>query len=653
MNLLTDRDGEGRVFVSTYPTMMGLIDESADGQRRFGVGHFDLVIIDEAHRSVFQKYRAIFDYFDSLLVGLTATPKDEIDRNTYSLFDLETGVPTDAYSLEEAVRDGFLVPPARSRCRSSSSDEGIRYDELSEDEKDQWDALEWGDDGASRIGSRPPRSIKWLFNNDTVDKVLAHLMTRGHQVAGGDRLGKTIIFAKNQAHADFIAERFDANYPHLRGEFARTITFRTEYAQSLIDEFLCGRRSHRTSRYRWTCSTRASTFPRSSTWCSSSLCARRPSSGRCSAGGRGSARTCSGQARTRRSSRSSTSAATLSSSVWIPRLQKARPPNRSASVCSSAALNWSRNCVAVPSRSRLPSPSEPSRLPTATRRPTPMSARDMLGQLHGEVAAMNLDNFLVRPQRRLVERYAKPEAWNGITRETAEELARHVAGLPAELDPEAEEAKRFDLLMLGVELAVLRSEPGFQKLRDRVREIASCLEELSAIPMVREHMALIQEVQSDEWWVDVTVPMLERVRRKLRLLARLVEKRHRRVLFTDFEDAMGPEERVELPGLAASVDFEKFREKARVFLRSHEDDVSIRKLRMNKPLTTADLASLEMMLEDSGCGGAEEINRGQSASLTVSGCSSGRWSVWTALRPRMLSPGSCRASVWAPTRSNS
>src|SRR5207302_11438149 len=111
VNLVTEKDAEGRVYVSTYPTMMGLIDEAADGQRRFGVGHFDLVVIDEAHRSVFQNNRAIFDYFDSLLVGLTATPKDEIDRNTYSLFDLEDGVPTDAYSLEEAVRDGFLVPP--------------------------------------------------------------------------------------------------------------------------------------------------------------------------------------------------------------------------------------------------------------------------------------------------------------------------------------------------------------------------------------------------------------------------------------------------------------------------------------------------------------------------------------------------------------
>ncbi|MEX5218593.1 MAG: DEAD/DEAH box helicase family protein [Nitrospira sp.] len=110
VNLVTEKAAEGRVFVSTYPTMMGLIDESGDGQRRFGAGHFDLVIIDEAHRSVFQKYRAIIDYFDSLLVGLTATPKDEVDRNTYSLFELEEGVPTDAYSLEEAVRDSFLVP---------------------------------------------------------------------------------------------------------------------------------------------------------------------------------------------------------------------------------------------------------------------------------------------------------------------------------------------------------------------------------------------------------------------------------------------------------------------------------------------------------------------------------------------------------------
>ncbi len=237
MNLVTEKDTEGRVYVSTYPTMMGLIDETRDGQRRFGVGHFDLVVIDEAHRSVYQKYRAIFDYFDSLLVGLTATPKDEVDRNTYGLFDLENGVPTDAYSLDEAVRDGFLVPPKAVSVPLKFQREGITYDDLSEDEKDQWDALEWDDDGDVPDRVEAEAVNKWLFNADTVDKVLAHLMTAGIKVAGGDRLGKTIIFAKNQAHAEFIAERFDANYPHYKGEFARVITFKTEYAQSLIDDF--------------------------------------------------------------------------------------------------------------------------------------------------------------------------------------------------------------------------------------------------------------------------------------------------------------------------------------------------------------------------------------------------------------------------------
>ena len=112
VNLVTEKNSTGRVYVCTYPTMMGLINAMTGSEARFGVGHFDLVIIDEAHRSVYQKYGAIFRYFDSLLVGLTATPRDQVDRNTYTLFDLEPGVPTDAYELETAVADGFLVPPS-------------------------------------------------------------------------------------------------------------------------------------------------------------------------------------------------------------------------------------------------------------------------------------------------------------------------------------------------------------------------------------------------------------------------------------------------------------------------------------------------------------------------------------------------------------
>src|ERR1019366_1355534 len=147
VNLVTEKDGQGRVYVSTYPTMMNLIDDTAEGKRRFGVGHFDMVVIDEAHRSVYRKYGAIFDYFDSLLVGLTATPKDEIDRNTYRLFDLERGVPTDAYALDDAVNDGFLVPAKAVAVTLRFPREGIKYADLSDEEQEQWDALEWDDEG--------------------------------------------------------------------------------------------------------------------------------------------------------------------------------------------------------------------------------------------------------------------------------------------------------------------------------------------------------------------------------------------------------------------------------------------------------------------------------------------------------------------------
>ena len=240
VNLVTEKSTTGRVYVCTYPTMMGMINATTGSEARFGVGHFDLVIIDEAHRSVYQKYGTIFRYFDSLLVGLTATPRDHVDRNTYSLFDLEPGVPTDAYELETAVADGFLVPPRVQQVDLKFPREGIDYDSLSDEEKEQWESLDWGDD-VDEIGL-PDRVAaaavnSWLFNKDTVDKVLRHLMEHGHTVEGGDRLAKTIIFARNHTHAQFIEERFNHHYPQHKGYFARVIDHYATYAQSLLDDF--------------------------------------------------------------------------------------------------------------------------------------------------------------------------------------------------------------------------------------------------------------------------------------------------------------------------------------------------------------------------------------------------------------------------------
>lgn len=237
VNLVTERDERGRVYVSTYPTTMGLINDVRDGRRRFGPGYFDLVVIDEAHRSVYQKYKAIFDYFDSFLVGLAATPKDEVDINTYHLFGLERGVPTDFYDIDQAVEDGFLVPPRGVDAPVKFQREGIDYDKLSEEEKEAWDALGWDDTGNIPNRVEAAALNAWLFNEDTVDKVLAHLMENELQVKGGDRIGKTIIFAKNQNHAESIMERFDVNYPKYRGTFTRAIHHGVNYGQTLIDDF--------------------------------------------------------------------------------------------------------------------------------------------------------------------------------------------------------------------------------------------------------------------------------------------------------------------------------------------------------------------------------------------------------------------------------
>src|SRR5207253_7902017 len=166
VNLVTEKETTGRVYVATYPTMMGLIEEREGEARRFGPGHFDLVVIDEAHRSVYQKYRAIFEYFDSFLVGLTATPTDEVDHNTYSLFELEDGVPTDAYGLEEAVRDKFLVPPRAVSVPLRFQREGMNYDQLSDEEKERWDAIVWDEDGAIQRTVEPEAMNRWLFTVD-------------------------------------------------------------------------------------------------------------------------------------------------------------------------------------------------------------------------------------------------------------------------------------------------------------------------------------------------------------------------------------------------------------------------------------------------------------------------------------------------------
>jgi type I restriction enzyme R subunit len=606
VNLVTEKHNEGRVFVSTYPTMMGLIDEAFDGQRRFGVGHFDLIIIDEAHRSVYQKYRAIFDYFDSLLVGLTATPKNEIDHNTYGLFDLERGVPTDAYALDDAVADGHLVPPRAVSVPLKFQREGIRYDDLSEEEKEQWDALEWNEDGTTPDSVDSAALNKWLFNTNTVDKVLAHLMTKGQKVAGDDRLGKTIIFAKNNAHADFIAERFNVNYPHYNGHFTRTITYKTEYAQSLIDDFSNKDKMPHIAISVDMLDTGIDVpeavnlvffkIVRSKTKFWQML-------------GRGT-RLCLnlfGPGKDKEffyifdycqnleffSQNPDHSDGTASEPLSI-RLFKAR-------------LEMIAELDKQLEAGRQVAEQADYKLNEAQLR------TELAAFLHQNVAAMNLDNFVVRPKRKSVEKYAKPEAWQKLGSDDFNDLAQNVAGLPTGLVDEDEEAKRFDMLVLRTQLAILQARPDFAGLSEKIQAIAGALEEQESIPAIKAQMPLIQAIAGDEWWEDVTVSMLEIARKRLRALVKLIEKGKKIVVYTDFEDELGEETEIDLPQVSTGMDLAKFREKARQFLRAHESHVSLQRLRRNQPLTASDITELERMLLEAG-GSPEIINEAREQS---------------------------------------
>jgi len=227
--------------------------------------------------------------------------------------------------------------------------------------------------------------------------------------------------------------------------------------------------------------------------------------------------------------------------------------------------------------------------------------------LRAEVAAMNVNNFIVRPHRRLVEHYAEAAAWESLSIENRSELEKNVAGLPSELIDNDQDAKQFDALTLRLQLAVLRAEPQFSTLRMQVEQIAGLLSEKANIPMVRAQMPLIEDLQTDAFWQDVTPTILERVRKDLRALIKLIEKVGRKPVFTSFEDELGTEAEIAFAQFTPGIDFQRFRAKARHFLREHQDIPVVRKLRSVEPLTAADLQEIERLLITEGIGSERDL----------------------------------------------
>lgn len=596
--ILGQDDAESRVNLATYPTIMNMIvgdSKDSAGVPKFGIGHYDLIIVDEAHRSIYQKYRAIFDYFDSLLVGLTATPQSEVDRNTYSMFDIEDDVPTFAYELDEAIDAGYLVPPRVVPVPLKFPYEGIRYDDLPDAEKEQWDELEWDAEGEIPDTVDPAVVNSWLFNTDTVNKALEVLMTHGHKVAGGDRLGKTIIFAKNNNHANFIAAQFDKNYPHLKGHFDRVITYQESYAPSLIEAF--GRKED--------------------------------------------------------NPHIAVSVDMLDTGIDVPEVVNLvffkmvrsktkfwQMVGRGTRLCADLygpgedkkdffIFDLCRNAEFFNAGMTGNEGSTGRSLSEATfavRAKLLRSARgagssslvtDLIHKLSGQVSLLPSANFLVKPHRQAIEKYAVPEGWAALSESDVAELESglaRIAGLG--MVAEKEEAKRFDLIVLNAQLASLEDPGSLGAYRRKIQDIAAALADQPNNPAIAPILALLEQIADNHEWESVSVEWLESVRRQLRGLVHLIEKKKRNVVYTNFTDELGELVEISLNGVHSGInDFKRYRQKVQVYLRAHLDLATLQRLRRNKPLTDLDLSELERILESSGAGSAEDLARARSEGL--------------------------------------
>lgn len=585
VDLLNDKEADGRVYLCTYPTMMGLIDEKRGESNRFGVGFFDLVIIDEAHRSVYKKYGEIFRYFDSLLVGLTATPKDEVDRDTYGLFDLEQGVPTDAYELDKAVADGFLVFYDGHQVDMRFPRRGIDYEALSEEEKEQWDTLDWGD---AEDDERPDRVDagavnNWLFNEDTVDQVLRYVMENGHKVDGGDRLGKTIVFARNQRHAEFIERRFNVHYPEFAGKFARIVSYKERDAQGLIDDFSIADKAPHIAISVDMLDTGIDVpeilnlvffkpvYSKTKFW---------------QMVGRGT-RTCE--------------------DLFGPGDHK--QDFRLFDFCGNLDFFRANPEGVKRSGSR---PSLSTRLfqdrvellglllDDPALDPDAVLADPLRMALQREVAGMNADNFIVRDRLQAVDRFRRMEDWQSLSSSERQTLKNEVAGLPSAMPTDDVRSRELDALVLKMQLAWIQGgADAFGPERVKILELAALLETRTGVPAVADQVEYLEAIQDPGFWDAISLDELEEMRVVLRRLVPFITHDERKIVYTTFQDEILEVRAGHAPHMPkmTGVQYEK---KVRDYLRNHLDHLVIHRLRTHKPLTATDLQSLETTLEEIG-----------------------------------------------------
>ena len=598
-NLCSNKDDRNaRIVFSTYPTILNAIDDtkSKEGRQLFTPAHFDLIIIDESHRSIFKKYRAIFEYFDAFMVGLTATPKTDVDRNTYDFFEMEHGVPTYAYDYDTAVyQDHVLVPYYNYEVKTRFLDEGITYDDLSDQDKERYEDDFIEDDKMPDF--IPSAALnKFVFNETTVDIVLQDLMERGIKVSGGDRLGKTIIFAQNKRHAEFILERFNKLYPQYHGSFAQRVICDDSYAQTIIDDFKLPEKEPHI----------AVSVDMMDTGIDVPECVNlvffkkvRSKAKFWQMIGRGT-RLCKELACVDQIDGAYTDKRRFLIFDYCGNFEYFREHKEGYEARETKTL--SENIFGKQIKIAM------ALQESAFARDDYQSWRNELVETcHKQVTALNPELISVKLRIQYVEKYRKQDAFLSLNEGDKGELLTQIAPL-IQSEESDEFAKRFDNFMYGLILAHIDQMPAFKYAKKQLCDTASLLEHKANIPQIKEKLPLLKEIHTDAFWDANDILLFEKIRKELRDLIRFLDEadgNHKRVVTKLTDPVIDSQEGIRLD---PAYDFEDYRAKVNRYINEQSNTLAIYKLTHNIPLSTEDYRELERVLT-SELGSNEDYKR--------------------------------------------
>ncbi|MGO1585678.1 MAG: type I restriction endonuclease subunit R, partial [Mesonia sp.] len=603
VNLLEEKDNpDARFAFSTYQTMMGLIDGSrAEEARFYGVGHFDLIIIDEAHRSIYKKYQAIFEYFDVLFLGLTATPKESIDKNTYHIFGLGDKSPTDAYTFEEAVDNKHLTPYRTIELPTKFLREGIKYDELSEEEKEEFEEeILDGEEASGNEWISSSELNSWLFNKPTAIETLRYVLKHGIKKRGGDELGKTIIFAKNRKHAQFLKDTFMELDKELFGnDYVKVITHKEPKAKEFIKRF-CDEEKDRLPQI-------AISVDMMDTGIDAPSCVNlvfyKP--------------------------------VRSYAKFWqmIGRGSRLRPDLFGAGKDKTHFLIFDL-CGNFEFFKENPKGIETSSQKSLTEILFGLRLRlaeylksdqfkeehslqdfrkELLDGLHSDIANLDLERFDVKMNLEIVHEFGNNnrELWNHLSKRDTKRLEDELAPLVKPQPGDTDLARYYDKLLftlISKRLETPNKEEFVNSFMIPISKVASTSKKLlkkTTIPAVKSKEDLIKRPLEEEFWKIDGIAHLEKLRKGVRELVKYIDPVDQRYVTTDFADYV-LEDKVKQNGFASEENptytspFQNNKYRLEKLIRENKNHVSISRIRNGETITKKELEELEKMLFDGG-----------------------------------------------------